>query len=98
MVTPLERIERATTGVERRAAYLDAMLVTPLDAVADIGEVRAAYHASQRPPSPPPVPHTSEDLPASNDARERPSSPWRYLGWLLAAVVLFRIIRMALGS
>lgn len=98
MVTPLERIERAATDAERRAAYLDAMLVTSLDAVADIADVRAAYHASRQAPSPPPVPHTSEDLPASNEARERPSSPWRYLGWLLAAAALFRIIRLALGS
>ena len=96
-MTPLERIERATTDAERRAAYLDAMVETPLDAVVDIVEVRAAYHASRRAPSPPPVTRTSEELPALNEARERLSSPWRYLGWLLASAALFRLIRMALG-
>ena len=97
MVTDVERIERAGSEEERRAAFLDAITNTSLDAVGELSELRAAFRAGTR-GARPPAPSSDLDLPAAQQDSPRRTSVWQYLAYGLVVVAVLRMIRFAMGG
>ncbi len=97
MVTGVERIERAGNDEERRAAFLDAITNTSLDAVVELSELRAAFRAGTH-RAQPAVPSSNLDLPAVEQDSPRRTTVWQYIAYALMVVAALRLIRFAMGG
>ena len=97
MVTDVERIERAGSDAERRAAFLAAITHTSLDAVGELSKLRAAFRAGTR-RALPAVPCSDLDLPAAEQDSPRRTTVWQYLAYGLVVVAVVRMIRFAMGG
>ena len=97
MVTDVERIERAGSDEERRAAFLDAITNTSLDAVGELSELRAAFRAGAR-RAPAMVPSSDLDLPAVEQDSPRRTTVWQYIAYVLLVVAALSLIRFAMGG
>ena len=93
MVDGREAIERAATDEERRSAYLDAIVETPLNSVGRIAELREAFRAGTRPSSAVSV-VAAADEPVEDENTGRRSPWWRVLWILFAIGAVIKIVRL----